>query len=413
MALSSRGKAIVLGAGLQGVCASLALAREGFSVALIDKSRDCLLRASLRNEGKIHLGFVYTNDRTFRTSVLMLHAALQFAPLIECWVGRKIDWRQLRSRPFVYGIPEDTMLGADQVREAFSHLQREFVSYRERHPVNYLGASPDTIFNTAPVSELRALVDPQYVPELINTCEVALDLPAFRSLLKDALEDSIEIEPFYGRTVEGVNRTPNGYAVEGADRLGKTWRQEGDIVVNCLWEGRLKIDRTMGIEPDRRWVYRLKYRMIGDTPAALTASPSLTLVVGPYGDLVVYPTGRTYLSWYPDCMQGWCEELSIPEAWQGACDGIPHEPQAAKIAASARQSFARIVPGLRQFTPDTIDAGVIFSWGQTDIDDPVSALHGRSEIGVTATDGYFSINTGKLTTAPLFAEDLVRLVRRL
>lgn len=411
MPIRSQSRAIILGAGLQGVCASLALAQEGFSVALIDKSSDCLLRASLRNEGKIHLGFVYANDKTFRTSALMLQAALQFAPLVERWVGRKIDWRTLRSRPFAYGVTADSMLDADEVREAFSRLQRAFANYRDDHPVNYLGESPRTLFSVAPMTDLREGIDRQYVPALINTCEVALDLGAFRSILKAALDERTVIEQRYDRTVEIVSRTPNGFLVEGIDRLGQAWRQQGDIVVNCLWEGRLQIDHTMGIAPDRKWVYRLKYRLLGDTPQMLTALPSLTLVIGPYGDLVVYPEGRTYLSWYPECMQGWCEELTIPESWEPPCDGRVAAPLASAIATQACDAFSQIVPGLQQFQPDIVDAGVIFSWGHTDIDDPGSGLHRRSEIGVNAADGYFSINTGKLTTAPLFADDLIRLIR--
>ena len=49
----------VLGAGLQGACIALELARRGHEVDLIDQDVQPLNRASLRNEGKIHLGFVY------------------------------------------------------------------------------------------------------------------------------------------------------------------------------------------------------------------------------------------------------------------------------------------------------------------------------------------------------------------
>jgi hypothetical protein len=53
-------------------------------------------------------------------------------------------------------------------------------------------------------------------------------------------------------------------------------------------------------------------------------------------------------------------------------------------------------------------AGTIFAWGSTDIDDPKSDLHERRAIGVRAYDGYFSIDTGKLTCAPLFADQLAK-----
>ena len=69
----------------------------------------------------------------------------------------------------------------------------------------------------------------------------------------------------------------------------------------------------------------------------------------------------------------------------------------------------RIVPGVAASRIDQVDAGVIFSWGKShvDVDDPGSELHERHAIGVHAHDGYFSIDTGKFTCAPLFASRLL------
>ena len=53
---------------------------------------------------------------------------------------------------------------------------------------------------------------------------------------------------------------------------------------------------------------------------------------------------------------------------------------------------------------------MIFAWGDSDIDDAESVLHQRHEIGVVSADGYHSINTGKLTSAPYFAEQLGKLL---
>ena len=62
---------------------ALALSSAGYSVLLIDQEPDCLLRTSLRNEGKIHLGFTYANDRSLRTARLMLESSLRFGPLLD------------------------------------------------------------------------------------------------------------------------------------------------------------------------------------------------------------------------------------------------------------------------------------------------------------------------------------------
>ena len=70
--------------------------------------------------------------------------------------------------------------------------------------------------------------------------------------------------------------------------------------------------------------------------------------------------------------------------------------------------MADIVPSLKALEAKHVDAevrgGVIFAWGATDIYDPSSELHRRSEIGVHSVGNYHSIDPGKLTMAPYFAD---------
>lgn len=71
--------------------------------------------------------------------------------------------------------------------------------------------------------------------------------------------------------------------------------------------------------------------------------------------------------------------------------------------------MAQFVPSLRSLDPRelkdvTVKGGVIVAWGKTDIYDPASELHRRFEIGVTSTGRFHSIDPGKLTMAPYFAD---------
>jgi hypothetical protein len=52
----------------------------------------------------------------------------------------------------------------------------------------------------------------------------------------------------------------------------------------------------------------------------------------------------------------------------------------------------------------TVKGGVIVAWGETDIYDPKSELHRRYEIGVTSDRQFHSVDPGKLTMAPYFAQ---------
>ena len=69
------------------------------------------------------------------------------------------------------------------------------------------------------------------------------------------------------------------------------------------------------------------------------------------------------------------------------------------------------MPGLRDLQSEClmhgeVTGGVIFAWGETDITNPLSELHSRHDVGPHSYGRYHSIDTGKLTLAPLFARQM-------
>lgn len=175
-----------------------------------------------------------------------------------------------------------------------------------------------------------------------------------------------------------------------------------------LLADRLRLDRHLGLEPDRRWIFRLKHRLTGRLPGA-EALPSCTFVLGPYGDFVRDHGDSVYLSWYPVRLRR-SGELSPPVSWEPACRSELTEEESRDIAAGIVDAFRATMPALRDVRVEDVGGGVIFAWGSLDIDDPASELHRRSEIGVEGGDGYYSINTGKFTCAPLFATRLTERI---
>jgi glycine/D-amino acid oxidase-like deaminating enzyme len=406
----AKNRAIVLGAGIQGVSVALGLQQRGFAVVLVDKASDCLLRASFRNEGKIHMGFVYANDPSFKTSTLMLRASLSFSRLLDEWTGREIDWRALSSHPFMYVIARTSMVAPDRLLQSYEKLQHEYRTVLKQEGGSYLGQRPASIWEPLSADHLKAWINEKFAVCGVQTVETSLELEGFRRIMRAALARSGAIEPCFGCSVESVTRTAHGFRVEGSRADGMTWDRHADIVVNCLWDGRLKLDEHMGIRPERKWVYRLKYRLLGTLPREFEGMPSLTVVLGPYGDVVMYPHAKTYISWYPACMRGWTDGVSVPQEWERHCAGWVEDTEASRIAQDALAGFEQVVTGIAQADIDVVDAGVIFSWGKTDIDDPGSELHERFHVGVHCYDGYFSIDTGKFTCAPLFAKQFLDCV---
>jgi glycine/D-amino acid oxidase-like deaminating enzyme len=403
-------RALVLGAGLQGASVALALLDEGWSVAIFDQADDCLRRASLRNEGKVHLGFLFANDHTLRTTDLMQQGALAFGALIEGWLREPVPWHEFTTAPFCYCLGRTSMLSADDLLTHYAAVEARFLERLREPGANYLGRRPTRLWRPMDRAADLPRLSRTYAEPLVQSVEVALDRTGFTNWFRERFRGRAGLTEHYGHRVEGVTRTSCGFRAHGCRRDDTAWHTDGDIVVNCLWEGRLAVDRTMGVAPKRDWVYRLKYRVFVRLPPDLEGLPPMTFVIGPYGDIVPFPSGTTYLSYYPICIQGWTSDLEPPRAWEAPCDGQPDPEFAMDLARRLVTRLDDAIPGLGASSIVHVDAGAIFTWGRTDIDDPASELHNRFDVGVEAYDGYFSIDTGKFTTAPLFADRLARLV---
>jgi hypothetical protein len=407
----------VLGAGLQGVCVALELAQRGVSVDLVDQDARALNRASLRNEGKIHIGFVYAKDTTLATAEMMLDGALRFRPLLSRWTAGGFN-RLARSHPFAYVVAHDSLVPAERLAEHYAKVEQ---ACRERieadASLDYLGERPEELWRRIDPARLDSVTSSGVAAAAFMTVEASIDLPATATLLRDAVAAAPAIRFRPGRRVLDVQRTASGFRVEGIETVPETagygiqrertrsWTMSCDQVVNALWDGRLGIDSAIGLPPQRAWSHRLKYRVLVELPPTLRERPSMTIVLGPYGDIVVHPNGGGYVSWYPECLREWSKALIPPESWDAPCRGVVPEAEAAELARRALGAADRWIPGLAGSRPLTVDAGAIFAFGDTDITDPASGLHRRDIIGVRSVDGYHSVNTGKLTTAPMFAVD--------
>lgn len=87
----------------------------------------------------------------------------------------------------------------------------------------------------------------------------------------------------------------------------------------------------------------------------------------------------------------------------------PAEPLYSQILEGTLESMAQFIPSLGGLDPCTLQdvtvkGGAIVAWVQTDIYDPGSELHHRYEIEITSTGRFHSIDPGKLTMIPYFAD---------
>ncbi len=111
----------------------------------------------------------------------------------------------------------------------------------------------------------------------------------------EALDGQPGIEQAMGTTVAGV--TPangtRGDAWTVRTRAGPLG--PFDCVVNALWEGRLAVDRNLGLSPPASWTHRYRLSLFVRTDKAIRI-PSVVIATGPFGDIKNYTDRDFYFS---------------------------------------------------------------------------------------------------------------------
>lgn len=391
----------VLGAGIMGASLALLLARRGNRVVLVDAAAAPFSGASRWNEGKIHLGYLYAGDPALATARRLLPGGLAFRALVESLLGCALAPAISRDDD-VYLVHRDSVVAVPAMRAYFDAL----TALAQGHP-----------------SASGYLCDIGSVQELGDD---ALDAIANRSLVRAGFrvpERSLSTLWLADRYVAALAAEPGidlamrtrVVDVVATDAGDARWRVvadasvEGqfDAVVNATWEGRLALDARVGLAPVPGWSHRYRQSLFVHTRHELQA-PSAVIATGPFGDVKNYNGRDFYLSWYPDGLRAEGNAIAAPAVPVLDADG-----RAAAIAAIA-DDLAAVVPFVRDIIGAADDArlegGWVFAMGQGSLADPHSGLHRRDRFGVRRRGSFYSVDTGKYSTAPLLAVELARRI---
>jgi len=397
----------VIGGGIQGCCIALALANAGFRVTILDKAPTLISRASINNEGKIHLGFVYAMDRSLLTGRNMIESALCFASGIEEFTGCRPDWTKYVSTPFIYAVHNESHLSPDEHVSYFSDLVNVYNDIVEDTGLKYLGTTPCMFWreNSSAKSIKLNNIQAQF-----ETAELAIDTRWLAKMILKSISGQPNIKVATNCNVT-MSEKKNGQWIITYTHLDETTTAVFDITVNCAWENRLQLDRNSGFTHEENEIVRIKYGFIFERVADTHPMPSLTITHGPFGDLVHYlSSNKIYLSWYPDCMTWLNTEHEIPEEISKVCSGIHPEGEIERIIQNTLNVFNNIVPNLNGLVLNEVRAGTIVGKGKTDITDSESGLHRRINTIEEPASDYYSVFTGKYTCAPLNAMNLSKRI---
>ncbi len=403
---------LVIGGGLAGCGIALELAINGKNSILIEQDPVLMNRASLRNEGKIHLGLIYAADPSKQTGFLQLRGSLQFHLILESWLGKELS-RIEQSTPFFYLVANDSLQTGDQLANHYQALNQEYCKLMEENPkLNYLGSQPGWLTKRVELEALDGTFNTSRFSAAFSTNEKAINTDDLAREIRNAVQNTPNIEIMTNYKVDDIYNYGSFYKVKVISNLDSSRLEiEAKTVFNAAWDQRLFIDNLVGVDLPHGWLHRLKYRAIASTLPEHKDLPSATIVLGAYGDVVVRKDSA-YLSWYPSGMRGWTHDLRPPETWNRVCAGNVIDKESQAVGADIFSKTIEWYPKLNSSKIERVDAGAIFAYGESDVNDISSMLHNRNKTGVFRKGNYLSIDTGKLTTAPMYAVDAVNQVLR-
>jgi hypothetical protein len=123
---------------------------------------------------------------------------------------------------------------------------------------------------------------------------------------------------------------------------------------------------------------------------------SITFVNGPFGDFVNFSNDYMYFSWYLYSMRGlYCSDMP-PNNW--TTDKLINDKT--DFLSLHNEMFGLIFSRSFEFIEPKILGGIIVGKGDQDINEMNSPLHTRNDERIEYQNDYYTISTGKFTSAP-------------
>ncbi len=392
----------ILGAGIMGSATALVLARRGHSVSLYDTADSPFSAASRWNEGKIHLGYIYSADPSLKSAQEVLPGGLVFKPLVEELIGCSLE-TQTTDSDDIYLCHQDSVVNPDAMWAHMKHVS-EMV---RQHPDarHYLVNASDCRAQKLTSKELTNITDSPNIVAGFRVPERSVATNWVADRFVEALSAEDRIEQRINTYVKAVS--PQGK--NGQWYVDTEYHKDGpyDYVINALWQGRMAIDLTAGLEPVGTWSNRYRLSLFAHTRDPVDTK-SVIIATGPFGDVKNYNKRDFYLSWYPAGLLIDSSEI-LPSA-PPALDCTDKQ----ELSALIIQNLVPLLPGVARIRDainhSDLQGGWVFAAGQGKLSDPKSTLHRRFDFGIRRTGSYISVDTGKYSTAPWLAQKIADII---
>ena len=344
-------------------------------------------KAARWNEGKIHMGYLYSGDRSLDTARKLIPGGIAFRPIVEDLIGGSIESHMSRGDD-IYLAHARSVVDAESMSRYFNSVS-DLAAVVGGVKIRAIHLSRSEL---SKITENPEIVEGFRIPERsVNT-----------NWLADRMAERVKSERF-------IDLRCNCLVTSLSKDAGR-WRvitQSGncdgfDVVINALWEGRSAIDT--GVDPSLAESLSYRYRVALFMQVPVTDIDNVVIATGPFGDIKNYDGRHLYLSWYPAGL--------LLDRYQQNAPAPPTIDDRLK-----QQILHATIAGLGDYFPAVLDfprtaqqvsvaGGWVVARGKGLLSDPAATLHRRDEIGIRRDDGYYSIETGKYSVAPWLASQV-------
>lgn len=386
----------ILGAGIMGCSLALFLARKGARITLIDEASAPFSGASRWNEGKIHLGYLYAGDPSLATARRLLTGGLAFGKLVEELLDSELT-AAVSQDDDIFLTHRDSVVDAESMSAYFDKVS-ELV---RQHPDAHRYFDGLTTARSTKLTPLE-LKDVTASPDIVAGFRVP-ERSIRTNWLADRFIGAIAaqplIEPLLNTRIQRVINRDDEWQIVGVPLV----RESFDVVINALWHGGPAVDAASGfahLQDPVSYRYRLSLFLRSERQCVL---PNAVVAVGPFGDIKNYNGHDLYFSWYP---------AGLVVSTEGVDPRVlPIDAEMkAQVATGILRSLQEYFPQVTLIAQEAATLGVAGGWvvaqGKGSLDDPASSLHRRDRFGITRFGSYYTIDTGKYSTAPWLARRL-------
>lgn len=407
--------AIVIGGGIQGCCAALALADAGLGVTLLEGNAALFNEESVANVGRIHLGFHYACDPSLATARHVQQGALAFEPLIRRWIGTdraaELEW----SRDYWCFIVGQSMVPFGDYLAYSEQLKSTFAESLSSSAFAEESTFDTGLYRRLEADELTRYADAGHAAGGIECAERSVDPRSLGTALSAAIAARPEIEVRTEHYVNAIDPAPGGWTVTFVGPDGEPAAIRAARVVNAAGISREWLDGNAGHPDTRPRNHRLKSIARIGLPAQLVGAPPLWFGMGNHGVVCGYGGDSGAMTYLPLTVLAESDDTAAPREWEQLS-------RYEMPVAAARELAGRMAAGLAAYIPAMADADLrnahvllgeveCDAGSSDDPDSPACGAHRRADSGVRIqAENYYSIEAGKLTMAPLHAHELAQLI---